>query len=265
MAATAKLSAAAPRRNPGRDVLVLRVLAAAVLLGSWQALALSGLLFRDVVPPLQTVAGGLWRILSDPGFYADLRVTAVELALALALGGSAGVAVGLALGISPFLSRAYERWVTVLAPTPKIILFPVLIMFFGVGPGSKVAMGAVSCFFPIAISVASGVRGVSPTLLRVGRSLRATPLQTMTKIYFPAMTATLVNGFRLGFGVAVIGVLLAETKLSNQGIGFNIITAYTRFDMPRMYALLIVTVAFAALVNMLAARAAARLGGRRAG
>jgi NitT/TauT family transport system permease protein len=74
------------------------------------------------------------------------------------------------------------------------------------------------------------------------------------------MTAPLVNGFRLGFGVAMIGVLLAETKLSNQGIGFMIINAYARFDMPQMYALLIVTIAFAAFVNAFAVRMARRFG-----
>lgn len=263
MAATGGLTTTMPSRRLGSSLLLLRAGAAVILLGGWQALALSGLLFRDVVPPLQTVAAGLAAVLSDRSFYVDLGVTAVELAVALLIGGVAGLAVGLALGLSGFLARAYERWLNYLGPTPKIILFPVLIMLFGVGGGSKIAMGAVSCFFPIAISVAAGVRGVNPTYLRVGRSLRAGAWQTFKSIYLPAMVATLVNGFRLGFGVAVIGVLLAETKLSNQGIGFQIITAYTRFDMPRMYALLILVVAFAAVVNGLATRAMARLGGRR--
>lgn len=234
-----------------------------MILGAWQALALSGLLFRDVVPPLQTVVLGLVSVLSDKAFYANLGVTAWELLGSIVIGGLSGLLVGFAVGGSRFLSRAYERWLDYLGPTPKIILFPVLIMLFGVGTGSKIAMGAVSSFFPIAISIAAGVRAVNPTLLRVGRSFRASPLQMARKIYLPAMAPTLVNGFRLGFGIAIIGVLLAETKLSNQGIGFMIINAYTRFDMPRMYALLILVVAFAATVNLLASRAAARLGGRR--
>lgn len=239
---------------------MLRLAAAGLLLAGWEALAASGLLFRDVVPPAWTVVRGLGVLLMDPVFWRNLVATAGELVPAVLAGGVLGAAAGLALGGSRFLSRAYERWVEYLAPTPKIVLFPVMIMLCGVGAGSKVAMGAVSCFFPVAISVAAGLRGVDPMLLRVGRSLRATRWQLLAKVLLPAMAGPLVNGFRLGFGVAVIGVLLAETKLSNQGIGFMIITAYTRFDMPRMYALLIVAVGFAAAVNMLAARAAARLG-----
>lgn len=64
----------------------------------------------------------------------------------------------------------------------------------------------------------------------------------ITKIYIPAMRAPIINGVRLGFGVAVIGTLLAETKLSNQGLGFMVIQAYTLFNMPMMYSVLLIVV-----------------------
>ncbi len=227
-----------------------RLVAAAALLAAWQALAMSGLLFRDVVPPLQALAAGLFAVLADRAFWANAAVTGGELVTALLSGGVLGVAVGLVFGVSGFLAAAFERWMIWLAPTPKIILFPVLIMLCGVGPGSKVAMGAVSCFFPVLLSTAAAVRGVDPVLLRVARSFRARGDQTLFKVYLPATVAPMLNGVRLGFGVALIGVLLAETKLSNQGIGFAVMQAYARFDMPRMYGLLILVVGFAAAVNI---------------
>ena len=150
-----------------------------------------------------------------------------------------------------------------LGPTPKIIFFPVMIMWFGVGPGSKIAMGALSCFFPIVISTAAGMRAIEPVLIRVGRSFRAAPWQMALKIYVPAMRRPIVNGVRLGLGVAIIGTLLAETKLSNRGIGYLIIQAYATFDMPRMYALLIVLFVLAIGANALIGRLAdAGAGGR---
>jgi len=248
MAARAKLNQA--------GVMLPRIVAAVVILCAWQALALSGLLFRDVIPPLQDLARGLAGVFTSPDFYANLLVTSVELLGALLVGGAAGVVVGLWLGGSRFAAAAFERWIDYLGPTPKIILFPVLILMFGVGMQSKLAMGAVSCFFPIAISVAAGLRGVNPVLLRVGRSFRARLDQKLLKIYLPAMVAPLLNGARLGFGVALIGVLLAETKLSKQGLGFMVMDAYQHFDMPRMYGLLIVSVGMAAGVNQLLQRAA---------
>ena len=125
------------------------------------------------------------------------------------------------------MQRAYEPFLYYLGPCPKIIFFPVMIMWFGVGPGSKVAMGAISCFFPVALNVAGGMREIDKVLIRVGRSFRANTWQMVTKIYMPAMRHPIINGVRLGLGVCLIGTLLAETKLSNRGIGFLVIQAYT--------------------------------------
>jgi ABC-type nitrate/sulfonate/bicarbonate transport system permease component len=86
---------------------------------------------------------------------------------ALLIGGVAGLVVGLLLGASKFFSRAFEPYVHYLAPTPKIVFLPVLMVMFGVGPASKLALGAISAFFPMALSIAVGVRGVDPVLLRV--------------------------------------------------------------------------------------------------
>ncbi len=129
-----------------------------------------------------------------------------------------------------------------------------MIMWFGVGPGSKVAMGAISCFFPIALSTAAGMRQIDKVLIRVGRSFRANAWQMTSKIYLPAMRHPIINGVRLGLGVAIIGTLLAETKLSNRGIGFLVIQAYSLFDMPRMYAMLIVLFVLAIGANALVGR-----------
>ena len=253
MAETGRLTAAAPAPaglsiDP---VLVLRIVIITVVLGGWEALSASGLLFKDVVPSLIKIGEALVTMLSTPAFYTNLGVTAQEVGAALAIGGLAGLAAGLVLGASPFMARAYEPYFYYLAPTPKIIFFPVMIMWFGVGLGSKVAMGSISCFFPVALSVAAGMRGIDKVLVRVGRSFRASTLQTITKIYLPAMRAPMINGVRLGFGVAVIGTLLAETKLSNQGLGFMVIQAYTLFNMPMMYALLIIVFAIAIGANTL--------------
>jgi len=248
-----------PQRERAR-VLWLRVCIVAGVLLAWQALAMSGLLFRDVVPSLAAIAIALAKLLGNAEFYRNLALTLSEIGLALVIGGVGGLFVGLLLGANPFLARAFEPYVYYLGPTPKIIFFPIMIMWFGVGSGSKIAMGALSCFFPICISIAAGMRQIEPVLVRVGRSFRASPWQMTTRIYVPAMRQPIVNGIRLGLGIAIIGTLLAETKLSNRGLGYLIIQAYSLFDMPKMYALLIVLFVIAiganALVGRLTRRAA---------
>jgi ABC-type nitrate/sulfonate/bicarbonate transport system permease component len=232
-------------------VTLVRLAIIATILVVWEATAASGLLFRDVVPSLVVIARAVAHLLVENEFYWHLSVTAGEVGTGLVIGGFSGLAVGIALGGSPFLSRAFEHFLYYLGPTPKIIFFPVMIMWFGVGPGSKVAMGTISCFFPVALSAAAGMRSIDQVLIKVGRSFRASTWQMITKIYLPAMRLPVVNGVRLGLGVAIIGTLLAETKLSNRGIGFLIINAYSTFNMPRMYALLIVLFVLSIGVNTL--------------
>lgn len=245
-------------------VAAIRVVTIAALLAGWEALSRSGWLYRDVVPGLDAIGTAMFTLLSDSATYAHLGVTVFEIAIATVIGGALGLAVGLVLGANRFLARAYEPFLYYLGPTPKIIFFPLMILAFGVGPGSKIAMGAISCFFPVALSIAAGMREVNATLIKVGRSFRASSWQMVTKIYLPALRYPAVNGLRLGLGIAVIGTLLAETKLSNQGLGFLVINAYSTFNMPRMYAGLIVLFLMSIVANTLVGRLAGEPGRGRA-
>ena len=254
MAETGRLSgttAVAPALSP---VTLLRVAIILTVLAVWELLARSGWLYRDVVPSLLSLGRALFELITDRNYYLNLGVTAGEVASALAIGGLAGIAVGIVLGANRFLSKAFEPYIYYLGPTPKIVFFPIMIMWFGVGPQSKIALGTLSCFFPVALSVAAGMRGIDKVLIRVGKSFRASTAQMVFKIYLPAMRHPIINGIRLGLGVALIGTLLAETKLSNKGIGFLIIQAYSIFDMPRMYAMLIVLFVLAIGANALVGR-----------
>jgi ABC-type nitrate/sulfonate/bicarbonate transport system permease component len=270
MAQAGHLTRAAPagalRLSP---VTWLRIAIVVTMLVVWEAVARSGILFREVTPSLVTIAMALADLLghpdlkvsllgtdwSIPPFYWNLYVTVTEVLFAMVIGGLTGLAVGLVLGANPFLSQAFERFLYYLGPTPKIVFYPVMIMWFGVGVESKVAMGTLSCFFPVALSVAAGMRQIEGVLIRVGRSFRLNTWQMVSKIYLPAMREPIINGVRIGMGVALIGTLLAETKLSNQGIGFMIIDAYNTFDMARMYAVLLMLFVIAIGANALVGRA----------
>jgi ABC-type nitrate/sulfonate/bicarbonate transport system permease component len=253
MAETGRLTQS-PAVPPITPVLLLRIAIVLALLAVWELLARSGWLYRDVVPSLLAIGRALYQLLSGHDYYFHLGVTTAEILAALGIGSACGLMVGIVLGANWFLSKAFESYIYYLGPTPKIIFFPIMIMWFGVGPESKVALGTLSCFFPVALSVAAGMRQIDKVLIRVGNSFRANSWQMVTKIYLPAMRHPIINGARLGLGVALIGTLLAETKLSNKGIGFLIINAYSTFDMPRMYANLIVLFVLAIGANALVGR-----------
>ena len=221
--------------------VALRAAIIAAVLALWEIVAESGWLFRDVVPTLPVIGRAIARVLGDAGFYSNLAVTAAEIVASLAIGGIAGVAVGLLLGGSQFLSRAYE--VVHLLPRPDAEDHFLPDHDHVVRRRSRLEDRdgrAVVRSSRSSISVAAGMRqiaaGADPRRTELPRDAVADD----AKIYFPAMREPIVNGFRLGLGVAIIGTLLAETKLSNRGLGYLIIQSYTTFDMPRMYALLIV-------------------------
>src|SRR4029453_4101469 len=159
MADAGKLTVAAAK--PWTDpVTAVRIVIVLTILLTWELVARSGLLYRDVVPSLLAIGEAVAKLLRQPDYYWHLGVPAGEIGTALVIGGLSGLIVGIALGGNRLLARAYEPYLYYLGPPPKILFFPVMIMWFGVGPGSKVAMGAISCFFPIALSTAAGMRQI---------------------------------------------------------------------------------------------------------
>jgi NitT/TauT family transport system permease protein len=277
-AATAAPAATRPgtQQAQSRNVILMRVLLIGGIFAFWEISSRTGLVLRDIVPPVSTVLVAVFNLLSQPDnspfslkltlppdltlklppFYWHLWVTTYEAAGAMAIGTAAGLVTGLALGVSLVLSRMFEPYIYYVSPTPRIILFPIMLMLFGVGPESKIALGALATFFPVALTTAAGMRGIDKVLIRVGKSFRASQVQMATKIYLPAMREPVLNGIRLGFGFALITVLLAETKLSKEGLGFMLMQIYQRFDMASLYALLIIVFAISAVCSALMARVA---------
>lgn len=228
----------------------LQLAAGAVLLLGWEALSRSGLFYRGVLPSIVSIGKAFAVLLMQPAFWLHLGTTVAEVVGALCIGAAGGLAVGLLVGGTPLVRRAYEPALHYLAPTPKIVFLPILITLFGVGPASKVAMGAVSCFFPVVLSVIAGMVVVNPVHLRVARSFGLSRLRTIRSVYLPSLVIPVLTGLRLGFGVAVIGCLLSEIKLSNRGLGFIAIQYYGQFRIAEMYAVLIVIFLFAGAGNV---------------
>jgi ABC-type nitrate/sulfonate/bicarbonate transport system permease component len=220
----------------------------------WEAIARAGIFYEGVVPSSLAILRALYEITLDRALYLNVAVTAFEVSAAMLIGCGCGLAFGLLGGAVRMIGSAYEPYIHYLAPTPKIVFLPVLLLLFGVGFGTKIALGALSAFFPMAIATLAGVRSVDPVLLRVGRSFKLGRLQMAFKIYLPALRAPVLTGLKLGFGFAVIGVLLAEIKLSNVGLGFMAIQYYDHFEMAELYALMMIIFVLAGGVNALIGR-----------
>jgi NitT/TauT family transport system permease protein len=241
---------AAPFWTVGR----LRLLGAFVLLGMWELAGSSGLFFRGVLPSTWLIVQAGFELLSSASFYRHLWVTGYEVLASFAIGCVSGTLVGLALGANRYTGAVFEPFIYYLAPTPKIVFLPILLVLFGVGPPSKIALGSISAFFPMALGVAASVRQVPPVLLKVGKTFNMTTWQTVRMIYLPALVPPIANGLRIGLGIAIVGCLLSEYKLAREGLGFLAGNFYDEFRVPQMLAVLIIIFALASMGNALIER-----------
>lgn len=226
----------------------------AAILVVWELLARSRLLYEDVVPPLPRVAVALGRLVASADTYHHLSVTAWEVAAGFAIGLAAGLAVGVLLGARRFLGDAVMPYVEGVATAPKIVFLPVAMLALGVGIQSKIALGALSAFFPVVLNTAAGMREIRPVLIQVGRSFGLSAWQMARRIYLPALRRSVVISMRLGLGLAVVGVVLAEIKLANRGLGFLAIEHYSHFRIAEMYAVVLFIFGLAIAANRLIGR-----------
>lgn len=257
------MAGVAVKRRHSHAVILVRV---ATLLAAWliwELVARSGLVYEGVVPSSFTVFASMAHQLSDPEFYNDVLITGYEVVVGFAIGASSGFAAGIALGARRFADEASAPYIQGFAATPKIIFLPILMLLFGVGSGSKVAIGALSAFFPVVIATASGMKTIKPALVRVARSFNASTWQIVAKVYLPSLVEPAMTGLRLGLGVAIIGVLLAEIKFSRAGLGHAAIQDYNFFHVADMYAVLLITFGLAVGANALMGLIGARLVRRR--
>lgn len=252
--------------RPTAPVLAAQVAAVLAIWAAWEAAARSGLFYSGAVVSSVDILRALADMVRTGAFWTDCAVTVGEVLAATAIGGAAGIAAGIAVGGSRWVAAATEPYLHYLAATPKVVFLPVIMVLAGVGPSSKIVLGTLSCFFPMALSIAVAVRRIDPVLLRLARSLRLRPWQRIRGIVLPALLAPVFTGLRLALGMATVGCLVSELKLANSGLGFEAIQAYNHFQVPAMYAAILVIFALVAVGNAglgAISRAVAPVRGRR--
>jgi NitT/TauT family transport system permease protein len=253
----------AGRALSSAGIPAIRLATLAGLWAAWELVARTGLFYEGVVPSSLLVLHSMARHVVDPVFYGHAWRSVYEIAAGFAIGTGAGLMAGIALGAHRFSDAAAAPYIHGLASTPKIVFLPILMLLFGAGPGSKIGMGAFSAFFPVVIAVAAGMAEINPVHVRVARSFNASAGQIVRKVYLPSLIAPAITGMRLGLGVAIIGVLLAEIKFSDRGLGHLAIQHYNFFKVADMYAVLLLTFALAVLANAAMSRVGSALVRRR--
>jgi len=255
MAQTGVIQNKAARDRGDRDqsVLRIRLLTIIGLVSAWEIFALLGrleILYGDVIPSSWMIAVAIYNELTSATFYHHLGVTFAEHIVGFIVGSLIAIALGIAMGVNPLLRKSLEPYLNAIGSTPKIIFLPILFLMFGTGIESKMAKGALSAFFPVVFTTVLGMTLINPVLIKVGRSFNLSRWNMITKIYMPAMVNPIITGLRLGMAITVIGVLVAELKFADAGLGYQLGIYYEQFRIAPMYAIILIIFGLAAGANV---------------
>jgi len=235
-----------------------------LLFGIWE-IAARFYVDRMFLSPPSIVFSGLYQVLLTPGIPAALRITFFELSIAFALAIAIGVAVGLTVGLSGFAHKSFMPIILLLYGTPQITILPLFVLYFGIGPASKIAFGVTHGMFPIMLTVIAGVQNIKPILLTSARSMGANRWQMFRWVIFPHMIPSFFSGMRLAMTGVLLGVLLAELYVSTAGIGYFTTLFTQNFDPTKLLGLISLLAAMAIVLNELVRRAEIRFSRWRSG
>jgi len=231
------------RTHGGRNALVL----VAALFAFWQVVywivgdtALSS--------PLDTLAYTA-KLVTSENFGMHLFDTMRAFAIAFALSVAIGLAVGFWLGFDRLSGDVLEPMIVTVYAIPKLTLYPILLLAFGLGLSAKVAFGVLHGVIPIILFTLAAVRSTKPILLKTGHVMKLSRLQMIRWILFPAAVPEIFTGLRVGFSLTLIGSLLAEMFASQRGLGYLLMTGIGLHNIEQVMAVTLLIVVFAAAVS----------------
>lgn len=215
-----------------------------LLLALWELLVLTGLVDRRFFPPPTEVARVAFSLLLEGPeramLFSDAAATLERLAYGFVLGSVLGIACGIGMGLYTPLRFALGPLVYATFPTPKLAIFPLLIVIFGLGDGSKTALITLGVFYMTCINTLTGVIYANPIYRDLAKAYRMPHTVAWFRVVVPSALPSIVAGLKLGLGQALILVVSAEFVSSNDGIGHFIWNAWQILDVSRMFTGLIV-------------------------
>jgi ABC-type nitrate/sulfonate/bicarbonate transport system permease component len=232
-----------------------------VVVLAWYAATMRGHISSLLLPPLGSVYRELISLLETGQFWPDLGTTLYELAMAFLIAASAGTLIGYAVSRSGYATKVFDPLLAGLYAIPAILLFPLYVLFFGIGPASKIAMGATIAFFPVVLNTIAGLRYVSGAYVTAARSMGASPRQMFWNVMLPAAFPVLLTGLRMGLILAFLSILGTETIASFSGLGHRIVELGENMDTAKMFAYIVFVMGIAFLLNAAVSFAESR--GRR--
>ncbi|MGJ5176266.1 ABC transporter permease [Bradyrhizobium oligotrophicum] len=221
-----------------------------VLLG-WHGLVSFGFAPATLLPPPGQVFLRMGQQLSDSTFQQDIAATLFRLFAGFAIAVVLGVSLGIAAAVSPPINAAVKPIVRVLAPLPKVALYPAFLLLLGFGHESKIMLVAADALFPILLSTYYGATTVEQKLIWSALAAGTPPRDVLWKVVLPAAMPSILTGCRIGLVISCIVVFLAEMITSTDGLGHVLVTAARTFQAVDMFVPLITISLLGLILNAL--------------
>lgn len=252
----------AVRRRARRQralVLLTQVALLAVLLGLWEWATHDDRQAAFMFGSPSAIFGFLVTMVADGSLFRDTWVTGLETVLGFLVGNVLGTVLGLALWYSPFVSRVVSPFIIALGSIPIIALAPMVIIWFGTGLASKIAMATLSVVVVALVTSYKGAMSVDPDQINLMKTLGARKWQIFNRLVVPASLTDIFAGLKLTVGFALIGAIIGEFMSSSEGLGHAIFKAGSLYIIPKVLASLVATIALALILTFIVGKLEKRL------
>jgi ABC-type nitrate/sulfonate/bicarbonate transport system permease component len=213
----------------------ISILSPLVLLGLWEICARSHLVDTRFFPAPSNIIRHLVEMASSGALWKHAIASLYRLAVGFMVGCVPAIVLGLAIGLYRPVRAALDPLISATYPIPKSSLLPLILLIFGLGESSKIAMVAIGVFYPVVINTAAGVRQIPPIFLDVGHNFGASRFNMFRTVALPGALPLIMTGIKLGAGMGLVLIAIAEMIGAKQGLGYMIWNAWELFDVETMY------------------------------
>lgn len=246
----------AKRQRVRASGLFLQLAGIAALLAIWQA----GVTFLDVPTYILPTPMHVWAALksglfvpldSPTGFYIPIASTLANAAMGFVIGSILGLLIGSLMAEFRSVETVLMPYAFALQTLPKVAIAPLIVIWFGFGNGSKIAMAALLAFFPLMVNSFTGIRNTEPERIDLMRSLSASRLEIYARVKLPSAAPFIFAGLDMAAVYALLGTIVAEFLGAQRGIGVTIVQAQAVTDVAGVFAALIILGALGILLHLI--------------
>jgi NitT/TauT family transport system permease protein len=216
--------------------LARKIGSALFILVVWQALVQTGNLNELFLPAPLSVLKAMWALTLSGRLPWAVVVSLNRVVQGFVYGALAGVVLGLLAGAIGWVEDILDPWVASLYPIPKSALFPLFLLWFGLGDPSKIITIAVGVLFLVLVNTMTGVKSINPLLVKAALDLGASRLQVFIKVILPGALPNIFTGLRLGAGMALILVFITEIEATKAGLGFLLWESFQLLETKDVFA-----------------------------